>query len=202
MDNRPTAAAPEGEPVSTSSAAADASPSRIDRRTAMKAAVGGAAAVAVWSAPRIEGLSIAPDIASAASCTGGTASYNKASNDCGYYGDTECWGGNCCNTVAYGPVNVPNTGSPLIQLNGNIGGSVNDDNGFINMTLSNIDPPFRSCTINVSGNCNNGGSWRSRNGTSFTFNDNSTLQAQPDCQGGGATDPNGNITLAINCVCL
>src|SRR4051794_16986028 len=47
--------------------------SRLDRRAAMKAALAGVAAAAVWQAPRIEGLSVAPDVAQAASCTGGTA---------------------------------------------------------------------------------------------------------------------------------
>lgn len=47
---------------------------RIDRRTAMRVALGGAAAGAAFMAPRIEGLSLAPDYASAATaCTLGPA---------------------------------------------------------------------------------------------------------------------------------
>lgn len=46
---------------------------RLDRRTAMRVALGGAAAGAAFMAPRIEGLSVAPDYASAATaCTVGS----------------------------------------------------------------------------------------------------------------------------------
>lgn len=40
----------------------------IDRRTALKAAVGGVTAAAVFAAPRIESFSVAPDYAAAATC--------------------------------------------------------------------------------------------------------------------------------------
>lgn len=47
---------------------------RLDRRTAMRAALGGAAAGAAFMAPRIDGLSVAPDYAAAATaCTIGAA---------------------------------------------------------------------------------------------------------------------------------
>lgn len=47
---------------------------RLDRRTAMRVALGGAAAGAAFTAPRIDGLSLAPDYASAATaCTLGPA---------------------------------------------------------------------------------------------------------------------------------
>jgi hypothetical protein len=44
----------------------EAGASRLDRRAAMKAALGGAAAAAVFSAPRIEGFSVAPGYAAMA----------------------------------------------------------------------------------------------------------------------------------------
>ncbi len=47
---------------------------RLDRRTAMRVALGGAAAGATFMAPRIDGLSLAPDYAAAATaCTVGAA---------------------------------------------------------------------------------------------------------------------------------
>lgn len=72
---------------------------RLDRRTAMRVALGGAAAGAAFMAPRIEGLSVAPDYAAAATaCTLGPAGTSvnipgPARKDtfgvgCGY---TRCW---------------------------------------------------------------------------------------------------------------
>ena len=63
----------------------------------MKAALGGVAAAAVWSAPRIEGLSVAPDVAQAASCTGGTATVPTTPpfvSAPGHHGPSArfCWG--------------------------------------------------------------------------------------------------------------
>src|SRR4029077_2721851 len=69
---------------------------RLDRRAAMKAALAGAAAAAVWEAPRIEGLSVAPDVAQAASCTGGTVNsptFSAVSHSVGNLGEVQfCWG--------------------------------------------------------------------------------------------------------------
>jgi hypothetical protein len=53
-------------------AEAGLSPERISRRRAMKAAVGSGVAAATFVAPRVEGLSIAPDYAAAASGTNAT----------------------------------------------------------------------------------------------------------------------------------
>lgn len=181
------------------------SSSEVSRRDALKATLGGAAFAAAWSAPQIEHLSLAPEYAAAASCTGGSLVYNKNSNDCGYYGDTECWGGNCCNTVGYNQTIAGNN----FNLSGNIGGSVNADDGFVNLVVNGIrNTSNQTCTVNVGGNCNNGGNLRidnqaaSNNATkTFTFNANGNVAVFIDCQGGGATDPNANLRLTFNCVC-
>lgn len=176
---------------------------RIDRRRAMQVALGAATAAAVWSAPRVEGFSLAPDYAAAASCTGGSgAQTTKNSNNCAA-GTTECWGNNCCGNFAYGAVNIPGG----FTLNGVIGGNVNGDNGSLNMVIAGIDPPFQQCTVNVAGNCNDGGTFRtSGGGTSqnFVFNANGNQSTLIDCQGGGSIfqpDPDGQVRVNVSCVC-
>ncbi|MCB0976731.1 MAG: hypothetical protein KDB02_04665 [Acidimicrobiales bacterium] len=174
----------------------------VSRRAAIKAAFGGAAAAAVWTAPRIEGLSVAPDYAAAASCSGGSISQiTKNSNNCSV-GSTECWGNNCCGTWNFGPSNV----GGKFTLNGAISGSVNDDNGIVNLTVNGFtNSANQACTVNVAGNCNNGGSFRFRNGGgTFNFTSNGTQQATPDCQGGGGyyqDDPDGQLRINMTCVC-
>lgn len=183
-------------------AAEPTKPSVLDRRTAMKVALGGAAAATVWSAPRIEGLSLVPDYAAAASCNAASSAtqVTKNSNNCGTLGSTECFGNNCCGNFGYS-ANV-NAGSKTFTLNGNIGGNVNSDNGLVNLTVGNIDPPFQRCNVNVSLNCNNDGS--ARGGGNFTFNNNGTQSSFIDCQGGGnfnQSDPNAQVRINITCNC-
>ncbi|MCB0978795.1 MAG: hypothetical protein KDB02_15180, partial [Acidimicrobiales bacterium] len=176
----------------------------LTRRNALKATLGGAAFAAAWSAPKIEHLSLAPDYAAAASCSGGSTTTNHTSADCGYYGDTECWGNSCCGNWAYN-TNI----SSKFNLAGNVGGNVNEDNGFVNLAVTGItNTSNQSCTVNVSGNCNNGGSFRVDNvaasnnaSKTFTFNANGNVGVFIDCQGGGITDPNANLKLIFNCVC-
>ena len=186
--------------ISSDDAAPASEQSRIDRRTAMKAALGGAAVAAAWTAPRIEGLSLAPDFAAAASCSGGSiGTITKNSNNCGTGGSTECFGGNCCNTVSMGGATVAGNN---FSVNANIGGEVNGDSGFVNFTVSGIDPPFQRCTVNVSGNCNNDGSFRG--GGSYVFNTNGNQNSFIDCQGGGnftEDDPDAQIRLNMTCEC-
>lgn len=63
--------------------ATDGTPeARLNRRRMMQAALAGGAAAAVWSAPRIEGLSIAPDYASAATCTTSSPDFGLTATNC------------------------------------------------------------------------------------------------------------------------
>lgn len=73
---------------------------RLDRRTAMRVALGGAAAGATFMAPRIDGLSVAPDYAAAATaCTIGAAGTSvnipgpaEKYNLGNWCLNTRCWG--------------------------------------------------------------------------------------------------------------
>lgn len=204
-----------GEPRGSSSEVSENPPSEdaLARRAALKAALGGTVGAAVWMAPRVEGLSLAPDYAAAASCVGGSASQlSKNSIDCSYYGEQECWGNGCCETYNFSQQSI---GSKPFILNASLSGNVNND-GTASVTINNIDPPFQRCNVNVVGNCNNGGSFRvgppggpysngnnaSRN---FTVNSNGTTNTLIDCQGGGGyyqPDPNGTIRINVSCECL
>ncbi len=181
---------------------------RLSRRTVIQAAIAGTAAAVAWSAPHIEGLSVAPDYAAAATCTGGSITQvtKNSNDDC--CGNQECWGngscfactGNGCGSAGYGA----NVSGQNFTLNGNIGGDVNGDNGFVNLTVGGIDPPFQKCTVSIGGNCDNGGSFRT-NGSSVVFNNDGTINGVlVDCQGGGSftqSDPNGQIRINMTCVC-
>lgn len=66
---------PSHEPTDEPTAEPVADPALIDRRSAMKkAAAAAAAAGAVWSAPRIDGLSLVPDYAAAGTYSGSVTS--------------------------------------------------------------------------------------------------------------------------------
>lgn len=128
----------------------------------MKAALAGAAAAAVWQVPRIEELSIAPDVAQAATTTSGTQTQNLPVNDASLLGTgVTCWGAstsqNTCGTstlnFAIGNFNV------AVTLGGGTAralGVTNQNTGYVNAVIDGIDPPFESCTINVVGSCDAG----------------------------------------------
>lgn len=169
----------------------------VDR---LKAAVAGTVAVGIWSAPRIEGLSIAPDYAAAASCTGGNMSeWSLNSDNSGFLGNSEDWGNS-----GGGQQNMGARAAGPFTINAYVTGNVNDDNGAMVVTVAGIDPPFQRVVVSVSGNCNNGGSFRT-NGSTVTFNNNGTGNYLIDCQGGGnlvQADPNGTVRLNASGVCL
>lgn len=187
---------------------------RISRRLAMKAALGGGVAAAAFLAPSVEGFSIVPDYAAAASCTSPTpANLTRAADDCnGVLEIGCCWGnvssGNC--TCGAQPYNL--SASPF-SLTGNITGDCNSDNGAVNFAVSGIDPPFQQCTVSVSGVCSgNSGAgnvdWRSTNtigdGTTFsqTFNTNGSGSTLTDCNGNLVSFANqANLSITLNCVC-
>lgn len=130
---------------------------RLDRRAAMKAALGGVAAAAVWQAPRIEGLSIAPDVAQAATCIGGnaTATHNSTSN-IGFV----CWGNAPLGGCGSFTMNLP-TIDGRFNASVTVGGGEgiililpDNQNGFANVTVGGIDPPYEACTVTLNGTCN------------------------------------------------
>lgn len=122
---------------------------RINRRAAMKTAAAAAAAAAVWSAPRVEGLSFVPDYAAAASCAvpsdSRAATKNattKACNLAGVISRKICWG-NATGSPAIPTINtgvatcgsatisfpsLPNPNGGAVGLSASVGGDVYNGN--------------------------------------------------------------------------
>lgn len=195
---------------------------RIDRRQAMKAALGGAAAAAVLTAPRIEGFSFAPDFAAASSqCAentqvGGTSTLTKTSPRCNSC-SLCCWGtvdsigclpGNCHDTVVAGSIIVPaasgNFTSP--QVTAAVKGQVKRAPGALNPGLVTVmlsdftvNEPFASCTVAISGSCTAGSTFNT-SAPSTVFTQNASFDSNIWCSGGGLT-PRGTVTIAVTCVC-
>lgn len=156
---------------------------RVDRRQAMKAALGGAAAAVALSVPRIEGFSIAPDYAAASSASDhdldgdgdpeslqcarsavvtGSAVLSKASVRCHR---VRCWGGwtgsrtdcTCRPADVPGVITVPVASDAFTAptITARASGPVYHDAGHLEVTLGNfgLNEPFSSCTVTVSGTC-------------------------------------------------
>lgn len=203
---------------------------RISRREALRrVAVAGAAAGAVWAAPRIEGMSIAPDYAAAASgnnankTTPALASSASRGYNCFCFGFGNaccvvCWSGtngsNCSGAVCGNCTNnctgtqntqliVPTFNNPnAITMNGALSGNVRDANAALNLVLNGIDPPFQQCTVAVNGVCNSG---------SFTLNPPSGYAGpyntspgtigpfSPQCSGSDCSNLNASLTINLQC---
>lgn len=105
----------------------------IDRRNALRAALGGAAAAAAFTAPRIEGFSIAPNYASAGTCkVDGSRSVTvtgsrDSDNCCSQTLTTLCYGGSGC----------------VWDCNG-CGGPNNNSNNYIPTTNGTLDIPLNN----------------------------------------------------------
>ena len=132
---------------------------RIDRRTAMKAALGGAVVAAAWSAPKIEGLSLSPDYASAASVRPVTNPWVNAhpSSNGGAYSVIECVGNNvglnnCGDYHAPALALAGPTNGEVFTLNATLGGQVKN-NGQTYIKLTGINNASYSCAVNISGTC-------------------------------------------------
>lgn len=154
--------------MATSTTGTSGNQLRIDRRQAMKAALGGAAAAVALSAPRIEGFSIVPDYAAASSqCPSGTAveashHLTKPSVRCSKvrcWGATEGKGVQCaCRSaevpgLAIVPVSSGAFRSPTVSAR--ISGPVYHPEGRLEVTLTNfrLNEPYSSCTVTVKGTC-------------------------------------------------
>lgn len=142
---------------------------RLDRRKAMKAALGGAAAGATFVAPKVAGFSVAPDYAAAASCTGGnsTLTHNSEKPDyCAVY----CWGGKngntfidcgglCANGCCKDESQSLTLSGTNFKLTFDVGGSLCcyfcGTNGGYRYEIEGIDPPFQKCNLsyNISNQC-------------------------------------------------
>lgn len=177
----------------------------------MKAALGGAAAAAALSAPKVTGFSLAPDFAAASSqCSpNSTVNGNAINRSSTTYGAFKCWGtGNAfgCDTniPISGNVTVPvvstNFTAPVITAT--VGGQVKNNNGRIDLVLSNftVDAPFSSCTVTVGGTCNDGQTFSTQVASTLRTSDG-TWGGRIRCSGGLYDSPDGTVTVSASCIC-
>lgn len=189
------------------------SQSQIDRRTAMKAALGGAVVAAAWSAPKIEGLSLSPDYASAASQTtvnpvspGTSAAWFTHNSQTA--GASRCVGagsGISCNTwnatqVSYA---IPST-TESFTLNAALSGQVKNT-GSTSVTLSGVTNANYTCSVNISGNCNEssgnvyGGNYAFSGGGNYTLSAaNPTINSATTCTG-SMLFIDSHVTINVAC---
>ena len=185
----------------------------------MKAALAGVAAAAVWQAPRIEGLSVAPDVAQAASCTGGTVNspvQNAVSHLVGLGINQLCWGGlsgNLCTNRTV-TATIPNNNFGFsVNASGYVqnliaGGTIN--NGSLAVTVNGIDPPFQSCFVRINPTAANtdctgtGGTFFDPNpaNTQLNFPNTGTQNLRFGCQTNILAFVNqARVTLTLTCSC-
>lgn len=134
---------------------ADAADSRTSRRDALKkAAAGGAIAGALWVAPKVEGLSLVPEYASAGTVRNTTffvaiggdgPSYPGYSNWFSYRsGSSGGWNGPTQNTTLNIPISLGAAGNAVMTIPQ---GTQADGNPFTGNVAFNVDPPFNQCRI-------------------------------------------------------
>lgn len=174
---------------------ADRDPVRISRRRAIKAGAAGAAAVAVWSAPRIEGLSLAQDTAAAASCSPGT--YTGAAGGRGR--NNGCWVLPSNVICGQGPLvwNVANSAD--FTVTGTATGSFLNGNGSTTITVNGIDPPFQPCDVTINGSCLSPGTFTSTPAGVQTLNQDGSVSFNANC--GGGTNTSATLTVSVTCAC-
>lgn len=182
------------------------------RRAALKAALAGATAATVWSAPRVVGMSMVPDYASAATCNDSSSTIQLATRDCGGALVGGCWGSKnnnselsqCnCGSLAY---NSTLFGS--ITVSGNRTGGFNGDDGKLNISLNgmNATNTFDKCTVNVgvsNVSYSGVGDWTFSNST-HTFNTNGSvnnIDIDFDGDFGVYVNSVGNLDLSVTCEC-
>lgn len=187
--NEPVKSPPEG--ARTQPADDRLSADRAVRRKLLKAAIGGAAAGAVFVAPRVESFSLAPDYAAASSCAGGDGT-DLVFNQTNCMVLTYCWGNTCC-----GAKNQNMTIDSRFVLSFTIDGTV-VNNGKWSFNLNGIDPPWQSCRVNVSGTCAVGG-YNGGYDNTFTNNASGISDNTATC----GSWPSGNtVTVKMSCVCV
>jgi hypothetical protein len=126
---------------------------RLDRRAAMKAALAGAAAAAVWQVPRIEGLSVAPDVAQAATCAP-SSDTESITGESRLPGALWCWG--AVNIVSgCEPGDTTNLTAGIFSATAVLSGEWDNSvtNGTLVFTPTSINVPSRVCTVNLNVDC-------------------------------------------------
>ncbi|MEO6630027.1 MAG: hypothetical protein ABIP03_15840 [Aquihabitans sp.] len=182
---------------------------QIDRRAALKAALGGAAVAAVFVAPRIEGFSLAPDYAAAGTqCHGPTSTTNNTNYNAACV--STCWGSsggnafNCnnggrvggCASKAFTTLTANNVGPTIITLNGNISGRLNSG-GAAAYTLAGMEANDL-CNVNLSGTCSVG-AFNSNTAPSMNQNFAANGSSSAAFQCNNATS--GTLTVTLTCTC-
>lgn len=116
------------------------------RRSAIKKAAAGAAVVgAAWAAPKVEGLSVVPDYAAAATLPGGVGvTLPSIDVKIPFFGSTDYWNDPSSNPRSVS-ANVPGGGSVTVTLPG---GATADEGANVPFTVSfaGWDPPFNRFT--------------------------------------------------------
>ncbi len=196
----------ENDEIESDSSGAESS--RLNRRGAMRAALGGAVAGAVFVAPRVAGFSVAPSYAAAASCTSGAGSpaLNSAKPDlCAVI----CWGnknGNAgdpfgcgCNNCKCSDetqnLSLPGTNFSLrFDVGGTAGCFGCGKNGGYRYQINGIDPPFQQCTLTFGGssNCNSPATITANNNVPLTSWASGTMVCNSD---------NTNVTMNVTFTC-
>jgi hypothetical protein len=188
---------------------------RINRRQAMKAGLGGAAAAAALSVPNIEHFSLAPDVASAASLcapgstvngTPGSITKNSATS-----GLSVCWGNTSgpfyspCRSQGIGSITVAAASGtytgPTFAFTTD--GQVHNNNGSLSWVTTNFtaNQPYASCTVNTTGSCPSGQTFSATNGisTNTAVTGNGTISGRIRCSGAGTGG--GSVTVKVSCIC-
>jgi hypothetical protein len=185
----------------------------------MKAALAGAAAAAMWQAPRIQGLSVAPDVAQAASCTSvGPAALGGSPHAAVVAGGDQCWGGRSggiCQTFTFLSPLALQPFAVGVVIAGDDAGTAFTGFGFGNVNVSGIDPPWNFCTVTLQANCTLGAPSTTitrivrANGQTALSNVPSTNLCTPtstvasgcqfSCNEIGAVP--ANVTVNVSCTC-
>lgn len=170
----------------------------MDRRKALKVALGGAAAAAVYTAPRIEGFSVAPDYASARTCFPKTNNAVETGWGNSSSGISICVG-NGCGTGCCAAKNLPQVSGPRnVKINGVLNGQCNNTLnccgvGTLSYTVSGLNSG--SCNITLAGNCSAG---TMKSIGTFPITTNGTTSRNVSCNGGATSC---NLNAVIQCTC-
>lgn len=176
----------------------------IARRQALKAAIGGAAAAAVFVAPRIEGFSVAPDYASAASCTSGSGFTSHDTNGVACLGNGNA--GFCGNWTSGAFAVTANNTAPILYATASLSGSLNGNDGNVNVNVNGItnnanqNCTTRSNSVNQNSGC---GGWDTSNAAMVKVNNTglSNLVSNRNDRNCNARAANMTIWVTVTCTC-
>ena len=188
---------------------------QVDRRKALKAALGGAAAAAVLSGPAVSGLGTLPAYAQASSpptgCTPASDNDSKLGEPCGPTCPSLnyslcCWGSTTpdpcvCGSALFGTITVPGGYSVDLTVTGRL--RTLSGTGALTMAVSGALGPYAACSLAVSGVCpdtQNGGSSTFVAGTSsFPGITAGNYNTSIGCTGTGPGQ--GTVAVSLSCVC-